>query len=257
MPGIIGERLKIHILANNYLPLTSYQPFSISFWSAIFMMTAATAAFIASIKFGYRMKVLKFLPYYTMASLLQCSIGFYYLYILRNRDLRWVEAVDISENIFVLLEFILLNIFLIRSIVSKPKKKITGVIASIFLLFLLIAWIRPYGPMHHIGFLYSFPNLYAWGSLFIVIPCLFYFYELFKFRHIANLESDPNFWVVVGIFFYNSCSIPLFLLFPIIRFKIESFAQLFNSLNYILYGIFFLLLARASYLARPNSRIKL
>lgn len=247
------ERLKNHILANNYLQVTAYQPFSISFWCVIFMMTAAAGTFISSVKYGYRLKPLRFIPYYTMASLLQGIIGFYYQYINKNAGRGWGLSVDISENIFVLLEFILLNNFLIRSIVSPAKKRIIKVIAAIFLLLLLIVWMRPVDNMHSIGFFHAYPNLYALESLFLVIPCLFYFYDLFRFQQVVNLEADPQFWVIVGIFFYNSCSIPLFLLFPIFRFTNEAIAELFNSMNYILYGIFFLLLIRASWFARNSS----
>jgi hypothetical protein len=231
--------------------MAAYQPFSINFWSMLFMHMATAGALIASVKYGQRMKQLKFIPYYTAVALLQDSIGFSYNYLSDHPNRMGAILVHTSENIFMLLEFILLNNFLLHSIVSKKKRRITKITAFIFLLILLAAWIIPTGdPMHKFGFLLAYYELFALESLFLVLPCLFYFYELFKLRAPINLRSDPPFWIATGILFYNSCSIPLFLLIPILKDKFPELRPTIYSLNYILYSMFFLLLIRASYLAR-------
>jgi hypothetical protein len=84
-------------------------------------------------------------------------------------------------------------------------------------------------------------------SVFLVPPCLLYFYERFLTVNLQPLKEQPSFWVVTGVLFLNSCSIPLQLTFGYLgKYREAAF-----SLNYILYSIFFILLIRA-YLCSPE-----
>lgn len=228
--------------------MVTFHIFSIDFWSQLFMILTALGAFIFSIKYAYRNKQLRFIPYYVMASILQDSAGFYNEYL--NKDAGRTEKIiqNISGNMFLLVEFIVLTNFLLNSTISGSIRRVTRIVSGLFLLCICLYWL---------GGTASAPNFYNWSpqafaleSLLLIIPCLFYFYELFKLLHPVKLNDHPSFWVVTGILFYNSCSIPLFLLLPFIKNNLPSYYEIFISLNNILYGIFFLLLTRASYLAR-------
>lgn len=228
--------------------MVSYHIYSIDFWSQIFMLLAAFGAFIINLRYGYSNKQLRFIPYYVMASFIQDSIGFYNEYINKNKGRTEEIVQNISGNLFLLVEFILLSNFLLKSIVSETKRKITRAISVLFLLYIGTFWLARLRPVPN--FFMGVDGFWSLESLVLVIPCLFYFYELFKLLHPVNLLDHPPFWVVTGILFYNSCSIPLFLLLPVIRHNYPYYFEIAFSLNNILYGIFFLLLIRASYLAR-------
>jgi hypothetical protein len=215
------------------------------------MLVTAIGAVVYGVKYGYRMKLLRFIPYYAMASILQESIGFYQEYINRNCGINGELLENISENLFLLVEFALLTNFLLDSIISRKKRMLTMIGGSIFLIFTSFIWVVPRFPLP--GLFNDFPPLFAIESLFLIIPCIFYFYELFKLLIPPNLKTHPPFWVATGILFYNSCSIPLFLLIPIFRHRFPEYALATYSLNYILYGTFFILLTRAAFLARSTA----
>ena len=52
--------------------------------------------------------------------------------------------------------------------------------------------------------------LYGFESLLIIIPCLFYIYELLKSNLLISLKSDANFISTCGLLFYFSISIPTY-----------------------------------------------
>jgi hypothetical protein len=213
------------------------------------MLLTALGAFIFNLRYAYNDKLMRFIPYYVMASFIQDSIGFYNEYINKNKGSTDEIVQNISGNIFLLVEFLLLTNFLLKSIVSKTKRNVTRAISVLFLCYLCTFWLARINPVPN--FYKGSAGFYSLESLILVIPCLFYFYELFKLLHPVNLNDHPSFWVVTGILFYHSCSIPLFLIIPVIRHNFSLYYEIAFSLNYILYGIFFLLLIRASYMARP------
>jgi hypothetical protein len=205
--------------------------FSLNFWSQLFMLLAAIGAVIYGVKYGYRMELLRFIPYYAMASILQESIGFYQEYINRNCGVNGQLLLNISENLFLLVEFALLTNFLLDSLLSRQKRRLTLFTSSIFLILTAYLWIVPRSPLP--GFFTVSTPLFAIESLFLIIPCLFYFYELFKLLLPTNLKIHPTFWVATGILFYNSCSIPLFCLF--LYFDINSLNMHWQPIHLTIY----------------------
>lgn len=82
-------------------------------------------------------------------------------------------------------------------------------------------------------------------SIFLIIPCLFYFYELFNANSL-NLNEDATFWIITGILSYDSCRIPISLIAKYVEknISVDSFSVIL-SLNYFLYCIRFLLFLKA------------
>lgn len=207
------------------------------------MILVAMIAFIYGVKDGYRSKQLRFIPYYTLSSLLETSVGFYYFYL--NKDIgkrRLLSHIDLLLSLlFLLLELFLLTNFLLKSIASKRKRRLTRIAACLYIIstiLIITYWIR-YAPKS------IEPPIYAIESIYLLIPCLFYFYELFEFPHPDNFRSRPSFWVAAGILLYHSCSIPLFVLMPVMTRKFPAYVETVYSINYILYSLFFSMLIRA------------
>lgn len=91
--------------------------------------------------------------------------------------------------------------------------------------------------------------------LFILPPCLVFFFEIVNTESKLNLLERPSFWIVTGIFFYALISIPYYLLsryIDISHFKFKNVlgATLFN----IPYAINFLFLIKA-FLCKKNLTI--
>ena len=87
-------------------------------------------------------------------------------------------------------------------------------------------------------------------SVFLVFPCLIYFYEFFSTATLRPLRDQPAFWVVSGILFVHAGDIPLQMT---IHF-LGSLQEMAYMLNYILFSILFILLIRA-YLCTPEKLI--
>jgi hypothetical protein len=80
-----GATSTFQIYSNdNCQEVIDHQMFTIGFWSQLFMILAALAAFIYGVLYGYRMKQLRFIPYYTMASILETSVDFISVYIIKE-----------------------------------------------------------------------------------------------------------------------------------------------------------------------------
>ena len=216
------------------------------------MILAAMVAFIYSVTDGYRSKQLRFIPYYTMTSLLDGLSGFCVNYIIKDHRIN-VLVSKLSAVLFILfllLEFIFLTNFLLHTIISKRKRRIARIAAVIFTLSLVPAFVyNRYYATNSFGI-----PILPMESIFLISLCLLYVYELFQFPLPGSFRSRPAFWVVAGIMLYHSCSIPLFLLTSIIRreFPANEYSA-FYSINDILYGIFFIMLIRACTLVPKES----
>ena len=149
----------------------------------------------------------------------------------------------IYSNFFILAEYGIFTYFLYHSIYSIKRKRAIKANAGIFFLILLCAWVRK--PR----FEYS-PTLFSLESIFLILPCLVYFYELFIDLNMEPLKDQPPFWVNTGILFLNACSIPLFVGVTLIH----QYFEIAFSLNYILYTIFYLLVIRA-YMCKPGLQV--
>ena len=205
------------------------------------MIGVTVVAFIVSCKSRNRDKQLQFITYYISASLLIDCISIYYELFLPN-----AKNESISISIFMLFEITIFFIY-IKNNINNVKLKMT--IKTLFISFLILVFC--------IGINYSSLcyRSNSWlpviESLFLIIPCFFYFFELF-ISHKIILKNHSSFWVVTGILFYNCCSIPIYLLSEYILKNMPSYFNIVFSLNYILYTILFLLFIKA-YLCKKEA----
>jgi hypothetical protein len=92
-------------------------------------------------------------------------------------------------------------------------------------------------------------DIYFLGTIefsFLIIPCLFYFIELFAKPSSESLFQRPSFWVTTGIFFYTFISIPFyFILQYLFNYKYQFAEELAALLFSLPFGITFLFLSKA------------
>jgi len=172
-------------------------------------------------------KELRLITYYLLATSLIDIISSYYEIFSKDRNKEMIMG--FCSEIYVMTELTIFFAYLYKNIVKVRMRIIIKIIFILF--FLLISCISATHYFHY----YDHPgySITAIESLFIIIPCLFYFYELFLAQQI-DLRSHPSFWIVSGILFYNCCSIPIFLLFDYIQNNISPYYNLAFALNYIL-----------------------
>jgi hypothetical protein len=144
------------------------------------------------------------------------------------------HAPGIITNIFMLFEYSLCNFIILRQISSKGRRRAIYINALIFVAILAFAISENY----HFAYQATF---FFFESLFLLLPCLLYFYDLFVSVQPAPLKDQPAFWVVTGFLFLNACSIPMLMTVA----EAGHYHAAVYSLNYILYAIFSILLIRA------------
>lgn len=88
---------------------------------------------------------------------------------------------------------------------------------------------------------------HSMGCLLIVISCIYYFYELFLFRHSVNLLRQPSFWICTALLFFYTFTYPIYGLSnlmmslpKIILINLERIVYLLNVLLYSMFSIAFL-----------------
>lgn len=210
------------------------------YFSDFIMIIISFIAFSVALKHHKVSGDLKLITYYLGAFVFQNFIAIYAELIVNKFSIELF-----TENILLLAEFIFLNMYLYRIISSEKMRAVMKYFYWVFPVLILIEWIiwPFYGPS-------SFASVLK--SLYFIGPCLVYFYELFANPKQIFLKSHPSFWIVTGILFYNTCTLPVFLLDTFFQKKSPFYSDLSFSLNYIVYGILFLLMIKA-YLCRRKT----
>jgi hypothetical protein len=202
------------------------------------MFITTFAALVISISYYNRHKDLRIFTYYILFSFLQSLTEFF----VHTGDLDQLTSRIISvtsQNAFMLFEFIVCNYFILQHLSSVRRRKLVKINALIYFCFLLWVGVRHYQLIYQSTFFF-------FESIFLVLPCLLYFYEQFVNMYPEPLKNQPSFWIITGILFLNATSIPMLLTEGLLR-KYYSAAL---CLNYILYSILFILIIRA-YLCTP------
>jgi hypothetical protein len=80
----------------------------------------------------------------------------------------------------------------------------------------------------------------------LLLFCILYYYQLFKFLPKGNLLAQPSFWIVSGIFFSMGITIPFYSVTNYLKATLAS--EVFSSLNSIglfAYGVMHLFFIKA------------
>lgn len=169
--------------------------------------------------------------YCTLSLLSDLSIK--YLHLKVHPDLQFFIF-----SSFTILEYSLFSFFIYYSIINKSLR-LTVLIASIlFVSFCIIYYTR-----NRLNIFDSLPA--SIESLIIIVFCLFYFYEQISIPTVSIIYSNSTFWVIIGILFYLSGTLFLFLYVASLPdkevFSLWIINNVFNILIKILFTIAFLL----------------
>jgi len=107
-------------------------------------------------------------------------------------------------NIFTFCEFIFYMIFFRYLFQSATIKK------NILLVMLLYFIITLTNILFFQGKTQFHSYTYMLGCLVIVGLCVCYFYFLFRFPETGTLTSNPYFWIVTGLMFFDICTFTLY-----------------------------------------------
>jgi hypothetical protein len=213
---------------------------------AIMALTAGTA-FVVSVRYYRRHPSLRIFCYYIAFALLQSASNIY-KFVADGSDSFEIESVpgDIAivvADLFMIFDVLVFSYFIHFCVTGRWRRRIIKINAVLFLCILLLYHILTIRFFFHEAFFYL-------ASIFLMLPCLFYYYELFLGINNKPLKNQPSFWIVTGIFLLRAADTPLLLLLG----HLGSAMEAAWALNYILYSIFFILLVRA-YRCRPDGQL--
>lgn len=191
------------------------------------------ALFIITYMSNYkRIEGLQEILLYSAITLAECLFGAYLT--LFSADTQAEALLEHSMNLFMLIEFIIFYLFLIRSIRSRFFTRILKTIIIIFPAMILYHWTA---RLHSNSAAFVIMEAYL-----IIIPCLFYYYELFRIPTPINLLREPRLWAISGILFLFILLAPLFLQGPALYIAANDLSSIYviTFIGYIILFIFFI-----------------
>jgi hypothetical protein len=210
-----------------------------SYYSMVVMIVATVAALVVSIKYYGRHKDLRIFTYYVAFSLLEDVIGLWG-YMAPDRRSAYLP-IAIAINSFALFEVIICHLFIPHYIMSPKRKLIIKINLFAYLVLLAFILIKKYPASIYTPY-------FLLGRIFLVLPCLLYFYELFKNVNLQPLKNQPAFWIVTAFLFHSACSIP----YALTGAYLGKYQEAATSVLYFLYSIVFLFIIRAN-LCKPEN----
>lgn len=195
---------------------------------------------IAGIIYYKRLNSLAVILFYSMASLMQSSLGVYFnVYEKNNSNI--VSILESSINVFMIIEFLTFNYFILKSLENRNFKKIIAWLVFIFISIASFSWVNNH------SFIKAPAYLTVIEAFFVIIGCLLYYYEKLNLTSPNKLAKDPAFFVINGMLilsvFLSPVSIYLneiFLSFSLIY----NIIYLINCLAYTVLFTFFILALR-------------
>jgi hypothetical protein len=142
-----------------------------------------------------------------------------------------IRITNFFDYIFTLFEFLIFFLFFKKILCNNSHKKVLTIICYLFMLIgcsLVLYDIYTFGRFR----LASAYFLFNMQAISLLIPCAFYYLEIFKLRPTLDLLHEPSFWVVTGLSFFIISTLPFSLL-------LSSFLKAHPSLNDNLFDIFY------------------
>ena len=230
-----------------------FNHFSSQFYTDLTVFVVAIIALRISIINREKHYLLRLFPYYFIAYIILILILFIHtIFFVDSSFSHEMQNIDgYSDYIFTLIEFMIFMHFLYNIISSTSRKKI--------MLFLIVLFLALY-VFYFAKDLLIYGNIkpdtvtivYTFESTILLIPSLFYYFQLFTKPPTINLIKESSFWVVTGIFFSMICSLPYCIIENYMRKNNYEIATQLFSIFYVLYSLLFLMIIKA-YLCENNS----
>ena len=204
--------------------------------SSTIQIVMAIICLLASITIYFQPKselYLKLFPVFLMITNAVSAIGVY----MGDHNINNT----VLYNVFSIVEVMFYFFIFYEMIRNKKLKRIIIYMSCVY--FLVAIYDMIVSQKAHVFHSLS----YSVGSLFLVILCVFYFYELFQLPQTNSLLRQPSFWICTSILFSTCCTFPLFgfaMFFhtppKFIINNIQIILLIVNIFTYSLYTIAFL-----------------
>jgi predicted membrane protein len=196
------------------------------------------ASFFISLFYGKKKKYLFPIQVYIALSIV---FGILMDPILQYFKIDFNQRTSSAEtNIFSVLELSLFYYFLYGIVWGNGFRILMVLFYTSFVSISLFSWM-----LTDNGFYTYSAKLYGLENLLIIVPSLFYLYEILSSDMEMDFNKNPSFIVVCGILFYFSITVPIFLVSNILLKNTPALAILYNAINEFLFSLFFISFIKA------------
>lgn len=204
-----------------------------------FALLCSLTAFLIGRKNRHKFPELRYFYLCPLASFLQILSYFIVRYIDFGME-TYFNVTSIGTNIFLLVEFLLFYHFFYAIVEFRFLKSLILYLTPVYLLSLLLYWIFD-TPINYFPYKLFIPQAFL-----LLIPAFTHLLNYLRPPGKPNIFQLHSFWIVIGILLYSSCTLPIFLMQESLYLdtSIVTGAMLY-SINYISYGILFILIAKA------------
>lgn len=152
------------------------------------------------------------------------------------------------NNFSLLLHYSLLSYFIISNASTENRKKTIWYLYGFGFLPLIIF-------LTTISIKETNSLAFASSNLFLVIFCIYYYFQLFESKLIIDLKRHPTFWAVTGIFFGMCITVPFLVLRQVYKFTLsENLFIVYNGLISFAYGTMHLFFSKAILCLIPTKK---
>ena len=232
-----------------------YQHWKECFFTELLLVVVILIALCIALLNRKKHRALRYFPYYFI-----CLLAvFVSLYV--NIYSRKIYAFSLTRFNFhhyidyfsTLVELVVFVHFFTIVIENKLFKKVSYSLVLFFTIYYLIELYLDKRFIRSISETTQ-ARVYTIESLILLLPCFFYFYELFKKPPILNLRQEPSFWIASGLSFFVTCTLPYSLLENYLRQNYLYLMTALYSVFYIFYILLFLMIIKA-YTCRQKEAI--
>jgi hypothetical protein len=218
-----------------------FESWSKTYYDDPFMFVCELTAIILGIIYQRKNRIGQFFICYAILDISILIFDYYLLYFSNLSRKEFSYSLLFTNSISFLGEILAYLFFFQLTLQNKLIKKVIPFLRLIFIVLLLFHFLN--ALLFHIP-IAGINDMYYLGVIeffFLIIPCFFYFAELFSKPSPISLFRRPSFWITTGIFFYTFISIPYYLAKSKYQYNGEL-AILFFALPY---GLTFLFLSKA------------
>jgi len=227
------------------------QDWTPGYFTDLFLSVFLILVFIVSFIKRKKHPSFKFFPFY-FASFIILQLHYYIaiIFFFKPSYRKNIPLVNsYIDRITTIAEFFVFMYFLYCSIKSVQKKKLTmwlaivGLTIAVAIILKEVFWD---GAVKY----RSLTNIYILESSSMLIPCFFYYHELFSASPKLKLRQDANFWTITGLTIYLICTLPItFVLAYLSEIDYPLYIQVYSIIH--IFYIFLFTLIIKSYLCKP------
>jgi len=217
-----------------------------TFFSEPFLMISMLAAFWTTLSFHKKERVRLFFIIYIITGFLLFISTDLALSFKIVTDRSYHIFMEIFNNVFETVELFTFLYFFSKVLNAVFIDRLFLILGLIFLLitWTFYFWIYQFSPPLSVIIDYSY-HINVIEMFFLLMPCLMFFYKIFKDKPSIDLYKRPSFWIAVSLLFYCIIIIPFFMLNNTLFKTYPSFYFILVALHFITLSILYLSITKA------------